>query len=127
MAAEQLKSVADRLVAHCREHTELQGLKELYDPDAVSIEAAPMPGTDSPETRGVEGIKGKHEWWNANFETHSGSVDGPYLHGQDRFAVIFEMDTTHKESGERHQMKEVGIYTVNDGGKITREEFFYTM
>ena len=41
--------------------------------------------------------------------------------------MIFEFDTTNKQSGKRSQMKEVGIYTVNDGGKIVREEFFYTM
>ena len=58
---------------------------------------------------------------------HSEKTEGPYLHGDDRFAVIFEFDATNKHSGQRTQMKEVGVYTVDDGGKIVREEFYYTM
>ena len=127
MPTETLKATADKLVAHCRAHTEMQGLDELYHPDAVSVEAMAMPGMDSPETKGVQGIKGKHEWWNSAMELHSATTDGPYLHGDDRFAVIFEFDTTEKATGKRNQMKEVGIYTVNPAGKIVREEFYYTM
>lgn len=119
-----LKDVADALVAHCKAGTEAQGLEELYSEQAESIEAFPGPGMDSPITKGREAIKGKHEWWNANFDVHEGSVDGPHLHGEDRFAVIFEMDATHRESGERSKMKEVAVYTV-DEGKIVKEEFFY--
>ena len=39
-------------------------------------------------------------------------------------ALIFDMDVTNKESGQRMQMREVGVYTVKNG-KILREEFFY--
>ena len=63
MPSETLKSTADSLVGHCRAGTTKEGLKELYDPNAVSVEAAPMPGADSPETKGVKGIEGKHDWW----------------------------------------------------------------
>ena len=127
MPSETLKSTADRLVAHCRAGTTKEGLKELYDPDAVSVEAAPMPGADTAETNGVKGIEGKHDWWASAMEVHSASADGPYLHGDDRFAVIFEFDATEKASGKRNQMKEVGVYTVDGAGKIVREEFYYTM
>ncbi len=127
MSAETTRATADKLVAYCRNDDTIKGLEELYDPAAVSVESMPMPGSDSAETRGVDGIRGKHEWWAANFEVHSATVDGPYPHGDDRFAVIFEMDTTHKESGQRNQMKEVAVYHVNDAGKIVREEFFYAM
>jgi SnoaL-like protein len=127
MTTETLKATAEKLVAHCRAHTEMQGLDELYDPGAVSVEAMPMPGSDSAETKGVAGIKGKHEWWQGAMEMHSATTDGPYLHGDDRFAVIFEFDTTEKASGKRNQMKEVGIYTVNPAGKIVREEFYYSV
>ncbi len=34
----------------------------------------------------------------------------------------FDIDATPKESGERTQMTEVGLYTV-DGDKIVQEEF----
>lgn len=120
-----MKTTAEKLVAFCREDNALQGLDELYHVDAVSVEAMVAPGSDSAEVSGVEGIKGKHAWWDANFEVHSANVDGPYPHGDDRFAVIFEMDATHKESGQRNAMKEVAIYTVNKDAKIIREEFYY--
>ncbi|MBA3325692.1 MAG: nuclear transport factor 2 family protein [Rhodobacteraceae bacterium] len=125
MAAETLKATAEKLVAHCRSGTTKQGLDELYASDAVSVEAMTMPGTDSPETRGVEGIRGKHEWWENTMEVHSASADGPFLHGEDRFAVIFAFDATDKNSGKRNQMQEVAIYTVDPSGKIVREEFYY--
>jgi hypothetical protein len=36
------------------------------------------------------------------------------------------MDITSKSMGQRMQMDEIGLYTV-ENGKITHEEFFYTM
>ena len=94
--------------------------------EAVSVEAVQGPGAERRETKGRDAIKGKHDWWYSAMEEHDSTVDGPYMHGDDRFAVIFEMDVTDRASGERTQMKEVGVYTVVDG-KIVREEFFYTM
>ncbi|QHQ36970.1 SnoaL-like domain-containing protein [Algicella marina] len=125
MAREALKQTAETLVEYCRTGQEEKGLEELYAPDAVSVEPMAMPGTDSRETEGVEGIKGKHLWWSENFEVHGGDVQGPYFHGDDRFAVIFEIDATEKSSGKREKMKEVGLYTIDAAGKIRREEFFY--
>ena len=89
MPGESLKDTADKLVANCREHRTIPGLDELYDPDAVSVEAMKMPGSDSRETRGVAGIKGKQEWWASTMEVHDEDIEGPFLHGDDRFAVIF--------------------------------------
>ena len=125
MSRETMKTTAEKLVAHCRAGTTRQGLKELYAPDAVSVEAVAMPGSGSAETRGLQGIEGKHDWWDSTMEVHSASTDGPYPHGDDRFAVIFEFDITDRASGQRNQMKEVAVYTVNPAGKIVREEFFY--
>lgn len=119
-----LTNVASKLVAYCREGNEVQGLNELYAPDAVSVEATPMEG-GSAESTGIEAIKGKHEWWSGAHEVHSSKVEGPFFHGPDRFGVIFEIDLTNKESNQRMQMRELGVYTVKDG-KIVREEFFYT-
>jgi hypothetical protein len=56
----------------------------------------------------------------------SGTVEGPHLHGEDRFALIFKSVMREKASGNEIPMEEVAIYTVKDG-KIVREEFFYTM
>ncbi|MEM8772512.1 MAG: nuclear transport factor 2 family protein [Pseudomonadota bacterium] len=122
MFDEKLMQVANKLVEHCRNHTERQGLDELYAQDAVSVEAADM--GEGREVKGVDAIKAKHDWWDNAFEVHSGSVEGPYAHGPNQFGAIFELDATNKETGERSEMKEFGVYTV-EGGKITREEFFY--
>jgi hypothetical protein len=125
MTTETLRATAEAMVAHCRNGTTQTGLTELYDPGAVSVEAMAMPGAESAETRGIEGIRGKHVWWEQAMEMHSGKVEGPFLHGDDRFAVIFEFDATERATGRRNQMREVAIYTVNPAGKIVREEFFY--
>lgn len=117
-----LKTMADTLVTACRSQGEADLLENHYHPDAVSVEAANFSGTGR-ETRGVDGIRGKHAWWAENFEVHGGEVGGPFLHGDDRFAVTFTIDATHKASGERTAMQEVAVYTVADG-KIVREEFF---
>ncbi len=121
-----LTNVANQLVTYCREGNEQKCLDELYSADAVSVEALPMPGMDSPESAGIDAIRGKHEWWNNAMEVHSANVDGPYFHSNDRFAVIFEIDATNKDTGDRSEMREVGIYTVK-AGKVVREEFYYTV
>lgn len=126
MSAEHLSEIAHKLVTYCRDHKEGECLNTLYSDDAVSVEAIAMPGTDSPVTTGLDGIRGKHEWWNSMMEVHSSSIDGPFLHGSDRFGIIFELDATNKETKERMAMKELGLYTIKDG-KVIREEFFYTM
>ena len=119
-----VQEIGERLVALCRANDTATALSTLYADDAVSVEAFSQDGGDR-VTKGIEGIGGKHEWWDANFEVHSASVDGPYPSGDDRFAVIFELDATHKQSGRRSAMKEVALYHVADG-KIVREEFMYS-
>ena len=117
-----LSEIANELVAGCREERAKANLDRLYAPDAISIEAMDMGG--GRETQGLAAIHGKHDWWEANFIVHGLTVDGPFLHGDDRFAVIFGMDTENRTSGERHTETEVAVYHVK-GGKIVREEFFY--
>ncbi|WP_420325034.1 nuclear transport factor 2 family protein [Mameliella sp.] len=118
------KTIAQELVAGCREGRELENLDKLYAADAVSVEAMTMPGADSAETHGLDGIKGKHAWWSENFEVVEAVVDGPYGHGDSSFAVIFDIKARNKATGEVDPMKEVAIYTVA-GGRIVREEFYY--
>lgn len=117
-----LKEIAEELVDGCRNGRESENLGKLYAPDAVSVEASAQ-GMER-EAKGVEAIRGKHAWWNENFEMTGGSVSDPMLHGDDRFAVIFEVQGREKASGDSFDMKEVAIYSVADG-KIVREEFFY--
>ncbi len=92
------KEVAEQLVAHCRNHTEAEGLKTLYAPDAISVEAADMGGTGR-EAKGIEAIQGKHAWWNSTHEVHDAKVEGPFMHGDDRFGVIFEFEVSNKQHG----------------------------
>ncbi|WP_050930502.1 nuclear transport factor 2 family protein [Aestuariivita boseongensis] len=119
-----LKVVANALVAGCREGREVENLGKLYASDAVSVEAAEqgMPR----EAKGLDAIRAKHEWWGNAMEVTGAQVSDPMLHGDDRFAVIFEVQGKVKDSGETFDMKEIGVYHVTDG-KITREEFFYTV
>jgi len=99
-------------------------LNNFYADDAVSVEAAAVDDSGR-EASGLAAIRAKHDWWNSNFEVHQSHAEGPFFHGEDRFSVIFSAETTHKESGQREQMREIAEYTVRDG-KIVREEFFYT-
>jgi ketosteroid isomerase-like protein len=115
-----LSEIAADLVESCRSGTESDMLARLYADTAVSVEPRDM--GEGREAVGLDAIRAKHAWWADNATVHSAEVEGPFLHGDDRFAVIFRIDTTM--FGERSQMAEVGIYTVADG-RIVREEFYY--
>lgn len=120
-----LNEIANELVAGCREGREKENLGKLYAADAVSVEAADPMGMGR-ETKGIEGIRGKHDWWENAFEVLDGKVSDPYPHGDDRFAVRFSLKTKNRENGEINEMDEIAVYHVRDG-KIVREEFFYPM
>lgn len=121
-----LREIGDRLVALCQANDARTCLDELYDPGAVSIEAMAMPGADGAAVTGVDAIKAKHDWWEATFEVHDASVEGPFPHGDEKFAVIFQIDATNTQTGQRDTSKEVAVYSVSNG-KIVREEFFYAV
>lgn len=114
-----IQDIANDLVALCREGKLAECGEKYWDQDVVSLEA--MEG-DMARIEGIEGVRGKGEWWVANHEIHGIEVEGPYING-DQFAVRFKMDVTPKD-GERVTMDEVGVYTV-DGDKIIEERFFY--
>lgn len=115
------QEIAQKLAQHCQNHTEAQGLSELYADNCVSVEPMAPEGM-SPVSQGVEAIQAKHDWWNSAFEVHSVTQEGPFVNG-DQFSMIFEMDCTEKASGNRWQGKEIALYEV-ENGKITRESFF---
>jgi len=114
--------IANQLVALCRQGKNAEA-KAMYAEDAVSVEAMALPGAPA-ETRGLAGIRAKGEWWSANHAIHSAVVAGPWPLG-DRFIIGFKFDVTVKASGHRMTMEEMGLYTVA-GGKIVREEYFYS-
>lgn len=93
---------------------------KFNSPDILSCEAMEGP---TAEVRGTEAVKAKSDWWYNAHQVHSVETFGPYING-DRFALRFYMDVTHKESGKRMQMDEVGLYSVREG-QIVEERFFY--
>ena len=115
--------IAKKYVELCSTGQNHVALETLFSPDAVSIEAASMPGLPA-EVRGLKAVieKGKH--WIENHEVHGATVDGPWPNGE-RFIVRFGYDVTNKPSGRRMKMEEAALFTV-DKGKIVREEFFYS-
>ena len=117
------QEIGKKYVELCKEGQFETCLETLFAKDAVSVEAGAPPGLDRTAT-GLEAIRAKGKWWVDNHTVHKAEVFGPYPH-DDRFAVRFLFDITHKPSGRRMTMDEVGLFTVANG-KIAREEFFYT-
>ncbi len=118
------QEVADTLVKLCSQGKFEEATKALYSPDIVSVEAGAPPG-QSRESKGLQAVIAKGEWWVANHEVHSVKVEGPLVAGS-HFAVTFKMDVTFKPQSKRFQMEEVAVYKVDDG-KVVYEQFFYNM
>ncbi|MGF1467669.1 MAG: SnoaL-like domain-containing protein [Sandaracinaceae bacterium] len=117
------KEIGERFLSFVREGKDRECVETLYADDAVSVEAMAM-GEAGRETKGKKAILGQIEWWYANHEIHDAKAEGPFPHGDDRFAVVFDVDVTQKSDGVRHKMREVAVYTLADG-KIARAEYFY--
>ncbi|MEX0347931.1 MAG: SnoaL-like domain-containing protein [Paracoccaceae bacterium] len=117
-----LQEIADELVSRCRRNSCKTNLEMLYAPGAVSVDAADAWGFGR-TLRGLEAIRSKHEWRARAAEVATGSVTGPFLHGDDRFAVIYEAKGRRRDTGEAFDRREVAVYHVAEG-KIVREEFF---
>ncbi len=114
------QEIASKVVELTRKQAWHEAVDQLYAKDIVSVEARPDE-SGSFETRGIDGIRAKTDWWEKNMEVHSCEVSGPFV-AHDRFVVQYDVDMTDKNSKERMEMSEVGVYTVKDG-KIVREEF----
>ena len=109
------EEVAKKVVELVRKQAWYEALDALYDEDIMSVEAT------TPESRGKEAVRGKIDWWVNAMEVHSFKAGEPFV-AHDRFVVQYDADVTEKESKQRRQISEVGVYTVKDG-KIVREEF----
>lgn len=114
------RQIADSFTALLKAGQHEQAARQYNSPQIVSLEAMEGPMA---ECRGAEAVQAKAQWWYDNHEVHAAESIGPFVNGN-QFAVIFRMDVTTKASGERMQMEEVGLYTVDDG-KIIEERFYY--
>jgi SnoaL-like domain len=114
------EQVAQKVMELVRKQAWHEALDTLYAKDIVSVEAR-TPDGSSPETRGMDGVRGKIDWWLDAMEVHSFKANGPFV-AHDRFVVQYDTDVTDKNSKKRFQLSEVGVYTVKNG-KIVREEF----
>ena len=118
------QEVADQLVQLCKEGKFSEAVATLYSEEIVSVEAGAPPG-QSRETKGLEGVKAKGEWWVANHEIHTAVVEGPLVAGS-HFSVAFKFEVTFKPQNRRFLMEEIALYKVADG-KVVYEEFFYNL
>jgi len=115
------QEIANRLVDLCRQAEWITAQKELFAPDAVSVEPYATPAFEK-ETKGLDAIFEKGSKWSAMVsENHDLKVSEPVV-ASNSFAVTMFMDVTMKEMG-RMAMTELCVYEVKDG-KIIKESFY---
>jgi hypothetical protein len=119
------QDIGQRLVALCKQGKNMECIDTLYAENVESIEAMDPPMGER-VTRGIAAVREKNIKWGEANTVHSATTEGPYPHGDDRFAVRFSYDVTNNLSGRRSQLEEIAVFTVNHG-KIVREEFFYQL
>jgi hypothetical protein len=122
--------VARKLTSLCQQGKFEEAMEETYADNIVSVEAMEFPAQPGMpkmprETRGLDGVRKKSQWWAENHTIHSCKVTGPFA-SVEKFSVLFDLDCTFKPTGKRTQMTEVAVYTV-ENGKIVHEEFLYKM
>lgn len=120
---EDLIKLGRDFVQAMRDRRGIAHVDEIYAENAQSVEAVVPPGRDVRIAKGRDPIAAKREDWAATHEIHSLEADGPYVHPPNRFAVRFEAEVTNKDTGRKMTLREIAVYSVEDG-KIVREEFF---
>lgn len=100
------QEVANKVVELTRKQAWREAIENLYAKDIVSVEAHAGP-SGSFESRGIDAVRGKTDWWEKNVEVHSCKVSDPFV-AHDRFVVQYDIDFTEKNSKER---------TTNVGGR----------
>ena len=111
--------IANQLVSLCRRGQYAQAVDSLYASHATSTEPVGEPRV----VEGIEGIRGKGEWFRNTFEVKGQKIEGPIVSGK-YFTVRFVLDSVNKETGEPTPQDEIAVYKVEDG-KIVSEQFFY--
>jgi len=114
------QDIANKLVTFCRQGRFEDAQKELYSPEAISIE--PMETPMGPkETHGLMAIIEKgHKFMSTVEKVHSMSVSDPVV-SVASFACTMTLDASMKGRG-RTSITELCVYAVKDG-KIVSEQF----
>ena len=116
----QVKAVADKLIALCRQGKNAEAINTLYAEDVIGFEPAPA---NYHTTRGLVNIKENAKKWAANLaKIHKSIITEPTIIGN-YFAYGYAHDVEFKDRG-RVAERELCIYEVKNG-KVIREEFFY--
>ena len=117
------KEVAAKWKAMCEQGKNLECITELYADNVVSKE---MPGVPHGEiVSGKQNVMEKSKQWLEDvIEFHSNEISEPVV-ADKHFTSKMNFDVTFKSRG-RQQMEEVCVFGVQDG-KITSEQFFYSM
>lgn len=121
--ANSTAAIAHDLVTLCRQGRNDEVINKYYAPNIVSVESAGSPEMPA-ESNGIDAVRGKNRWWGDNNEVHAAEANGPFVSSDNQFAVEFMYETTFKPTGQRGTMREMALYTV-ENGKIVREQFFY--
>ncbi len=117
------KETANKLVEFCRKGENQKAYEQLFDKNAVGIEPE---GSPQGKTQGLDNLKQKSRQFGEDLkEMHSVEISDPLV-ADKFFSCSMKMDITSKSRG-RMQMEEICLYEVNDDGKITKEQFFYSM
>ncbi len=115
------QDIANRLYELCQQGQFETAQKELFAPDAVSIEPYDTP--DFPkETKGLNAILEKGKKFGDMVTVHDLSVEQPIV-VDNAIAMKMQMDSTMKNDGKRSSMGELCVYEVKDG-KIASERFY---
>jgi hypothetical protein len=112
--------IATQLVERCRRADYLGAQRDLYSPDAISIEPE---GSDAPTVRGLAAIHGKTKHFEETFYIKRNEVSDPIV-SDPFFACTMAVDVVEKKSGQTMTLAEICVYEVKNG-KIVREQFFY--
>lgn len=114
--------LATQFTALCRAGKLLDAVDAFYAGSVVSVEAMDFQG-EGREMHGKAAVRQKNVQWLADNEVHRAEVTGPFV-SPERFSLLFDFDWTRRANGERVRMREVAVYTVENGA-IVREEFLY--
>src|SRR4051794_34208365 len=95
------QEVADKLVKLCAGGKFQEATESLYSPYIVSMEAGASPG-GSREAKGLAAVAAKGEWWSANHEVHSATVEGPLVAGStSRWFSSWTSPLSHRPDGSK--------------------------